>query len=182
MHLVLHLLPLLPLIAALPHAKQHQQNKKSLSIGFTQRNINPRATSPLERRLRKRQSTSTDDTAELLNDNNVRWVCGFLSFLLFAKPVNTCFIGLAALGSTVSQCNSSSLMLSHSCQWYRYIATVQIAGQELDLILDTGKQILHVEQANRIAILPLTSGISSSSRITGSTEYVWNNKASSILD
>lgn len=49
---------------------------------------------------------------------------------------------------------------------------MQIAGQELDLILDTGKQILHVEQANRIAILPLTSGISSSSRITGSTEYV----------
>lgn len=73
MHLLLHLLPFLPFIAALPHVKQQQQNKKSLSIGFTQRNTNPRATSPLERRLRKRQSTSaTDDTAELLNDNNVR--------------------------------------------------------------------------------------------------------------
>lgn len=72
MLLLLHLLPLLTLTAALPHTKQ---DKKSLSIAFTQRNVHARAPN-FSSRLRKRQSPSSgDDVSELLNDNNVRYAC-----------------------------------------------------------------------------------------------------------
>ena len=71
---VSHLLPFLSLVAGLPHIKQEE--KKSLSIAFTQRSIRHTRATPLGGRLSKRQSGSSsgDAQAELLNDNNVRCV------------------------------------------------------------------------------------------------------------